>query len=135
MNTKDIGNIAEAKVLTKFLELGYTVSKPFGENSKYDLIIEKDYVFWTIQIKSGRISSTGAIEFNPCSVYRLQGINTKVFPDKINFFTIYVPENNNIYFVPNTPELPRNLVTLSLKAHNSSIKRIADDFLIERFNL
>lgn len=40
METKRIGNIGEAKVLSKFIELGYPVYIPFGDNEKADLIAE-----------------------------------------------------------------------------------------------
>ena len=40
MNSKNIGNIGEAKVLTKFVELGFPVYIPFGDNEKADLIVE-----------------------------------------------------------------------------------------------
>ena len=40
MNTKSIGNICEAKVLCKFIELGIPVYVPFGDNEEADLIAE-----------------------------------------------------------------------------------------------
>ena len=40
MNSKSIGNIGEAKVLCKLVELGIPVYTPFGDNEKADLIAE-----------------------------------------------------------------------------------------------
>ena len=37
---KQKGNIGEAKVLAKFIELGYAVYLPFGDNEKADLVVE-----------------------------------------------------------------------------------------------
>ena len=34
MNTKFIGNVGEAKTLSKFVELGIPVYIPFGDNEK-----------------------------------------------------------------------------------------------------
>ena len=40
MNSKRIGNIGEAKVLAKFVEMGMPVYIPFGDNEKADLVAE-----------------------------------------------------------------------------------------------
>lgn len=55
MNTKDTGNLAESKFLAKFIELDYNVLQPFGDNCKYDLVIEKNGKFSRVQIKHARI--------------------------------------------------------------------------------
>jgi hypothetical protein len=51
MNTKNIGNIGEIKVLSKFVELGYTVYIPFGDNSKSDLVVEKMENYYVFRLK------------------------------------------------------------------------------------
>ena len=40
MNTKRIGNIGEAAVLNKFVEMQIPVYIPFGDNESADLIAE-----------------------------------------------------------------------------------------------
>jgi hypothetical protein len=40
MNTKQIGNIGEAKALGKFVEMMIPVYVSFGDNEKADLIID-----------------------------------------------------------------------------------------------
>ena len=40
MNTKDKGNIGEAVILAEFMKKGISVSIPFGDNARYDLIAE-----------------------------------------------------------------------------------------------
>lgn len=39
MNSKRIGNIGEAKVLAKFVEMGIPIYIPFGDDEKADLCI------------------------------------------------------------------------------------------------
>ena len=39
-DTNTIGEISEAAIITKFLQLGYIVLTPYGGNQRYDLIIE-----------------------------------------------------------------------------------------------
>ena len=40
MNSKDKGDIAEAFVTARLLEMGNSVSKPFGDNQRYDIIVD-----------------------------------------------------------------------------------------------
>ena len=40
MNTKYLGNLTELQCITRFYELGYPVSIPYGDSEKYDMIID-----------------------------------------------------------------------------------------------
>lgn len=60
-NTKQTGDIAEAKVLTRLLELGYNVLKPFGDNLPYDLVVDNNGKFIRIQVK-GSHQKTGNVK-------------------------------------------------------------------------
>ena len=51
-NTSAIGNIGQAKVLSKFVELGIPVYTPFGEGYTVDLIAEFNGKLNRIQIKT-----------------------------------------------------------------------------------
>ena len=39
-NTKKVGNATEAVVMAEFLKAGFPVLMPFGENNRYDLVVE-----------------------------------------------------------------------------------------------
>src|SRR5260370_37668620 len=53
-NNKTIGERSEAIIIAKFLEVGYGVLTPFGDNRRYDLVIEgADGNFYRIQCKTG----------------------------------------------------------------------------------
>src|SRR6516162_6071730 len=55
-DTNRIGEISEAAIITRFLQLGYVVLTPYGGNQRYDLVIEDaEGKFWRIQCKTGRI--------------------------------------------------------------------------------
>ena len=65
MNTRDVGNITCLKVMARFLEEGYNVLTPFGDNTKYDFVAEKDGSFLRIQCKTVRkVKSYNSITFN-----------------------------------------------------------------------
>ena len=51
MNTNGKGNIALGKAISYFTEQEYTISVPLNDSQWYDLIVEKDGVFQTVQVK------------------------------------------------------------------------------------
>jgi hypothetical protein len=106
-NHKAIGERSEAIITAKLLEVGYGVLKPFGDNRRYDLVIEDaDGQFWRIQCKTGWIENDGAyIEFATASTY----YHTKAgrtdhgrrdYRGQINYFAVYCPDTRKIYLVP-----------------------------------
>lgn len=51
-NEKQIcGITTQLKVAQKFIELGYIVSVPYGNNNRYDLIVDTDNSIYRIQVK------------------------------------------------------------------------------------
>ena len=57
--------------MAKLLEVGYGVLMPFGDNRRYDLVIEDaDGSFFRIQCKTARLMKDGAyIDFATASTY------------------------------------------------------------------
>jgi hypothetical protein len=53
-HTQKTGDISEAAVITRLLRCGYIVLTPYGQNHRYDLVIEDaDGKFWRVQVKTG----------------------------------------------------------------------------------
>ena len=51
MNSKSKGNLGEIKVASEFIKWGCTVSFPFGDNARYDLIIDDGKELKKVQVK------------------------------------------------------------------------------------
>ena len=51
MNSKSKGNLGEIKVASEFIKWGCTVSFPFGDNARYDLIIDDGNNLKRVQVK------------------------------------------------------------------------------------
>ncbi len=52
-NAKRVGNICEIVATLKFLKKGWNVSVPYGDNCRYDLIVDKkDGTLYRAQVKS-----------------------------------------------------------------------------------
>lgn len=50
-NSKRIGNLAELQCITRLYELGYSISIPYGDNEKYDFILDINGSLYKIQCK------------------------------------------------------------------------------------
>ncbi|MBA3438673.1 MAG: hypothetical protein H0T92_02240 [Pyrinomonadaceae bacterium] len=98
MNTREKGNLTEAKIMTALVEAGYLVSLPFGEGHKYDFIIDDGQGLHRVQCKTGRVKG-GSLMFNG---YSFSG-NGKVrhgYRGLADLFAILNPQTSQVYLVP-----------------------------------
>ena len=51
MNSNQKGNIALGQAIAYFTKHGYVISLPLNDSQWYDLIIEKENIFQTVQVK------------------------------------------------------------------------------------
>lgn len=115
METKRIGNLAEAKVLTRLVELKYSVALPFGDTEPYDLVLNRGHGFESVQVKNGRYNANkDGIAFN---AYSLSGrTNNQVatnYIGKADLFGVYFPPLDTVYLIP-VSECPVTIPTLRL---------------------
>ncbi len=76
MNTHTKGNIALGKAIAYFTEQEYTVSIPLNDSQYYDLIVEKDGVLQTVQVKyTSSIKPSGAYK---CKLRTVSGTSRQV---------------------------------------------------------
>jgi len=106
-NKKTIGERSEAIIIAKLLEVGYDVLIPFGDNLRYDLVIEDaDGKFWRVQCKTGWLEHDGAyIEFATASTYYhtragRTGHGRKDYRGEVDYFAVYSPDTVKVYLVP-----------------------------------
>jgi hypothetical protein len=99
MNTKDKGDIGEAFSIAELLNLGYSVSKPFGDNQRYDIIID-DGSLHRAQVKYASMQD-GYIIINMETVYQVSGENfVKKYTNKqIDVIIAFCPDNKKCYWV------------------------------------
>ena len=98
MNTKTKGDITELKIATKLVELNEQVLFPYGDNSRYDLVVDRGDGFVKIQCKTGRLRK-GVIIFNTCSQHCRNHMR-KDYCGEIDFFGVYCPQNGKCYLIP-----------------------------------
>ena len=124
---KDIGDKTTLAVMLALRARGFEVLLPFGENTRYDLVIGDGDALWKVQCKTGRLRA-GAILWNVCSNYGHHNNPRAVRRDyqgQIDYFGVYCPETHGVYLIP-IEDLPiRNRGTLRVDApKNNQKKRI-----------
>lgn len=98
MHTRHKGNISEAFVIGRLLEIGYTVLVPVGNMERYGLMLEDaDGGIVRAQVKTGRLRN-GAIVFSTASV-NYKG-ERKSYDGQVDVFLVYSPDTREVYSVP-----------------------------------
>jgi hypothetical protein len=109
VNSKAKGEISEGHVIAHLLKLGYSVSMPFGDNQRYDLIWDDRTRLWRVQVKTARVVG-GCVVFNVASTNGFTGVKTS-YHGQIDLFMAYSPDLDRVYRVP-IEEVGRNEVRL-----------------------
>jgi hypothetical protein len=91
---KAIGDRSTLAIMLALGEAGYDLLVPFGENTRYDLVIDDGDRLARVQCKTGRLRN-GAITFNTCSSYAHHS-NPRVikrdYQGEIDYFAVFCPE-------------------------------------------
>lgn len=103
MNTKSIGNVGEAFVLAKLVEMGIPVYQQFGDNEPADYIILVNNKPIKIQVKTSTTFKDGKVQFDLCSStrHRKNGVRHKYTLDEVDAFLCYDFVNKNIFLIRN----------------------------------
>ena len=98
---KNQGDNAELRFMLFNHELGYIVSKPFGDNAKYDLIVDTGNNLERIQVKSTRRKETSSgMDCYNCLVCSGAKSKEKYSEKDIDYIAIYVIPENAWYKIP-----------------------------------
>ncbi len=125
-DTKSKGDMSELRVAIALTNAGYAVSKPFGENQRYDLIADDGDRLHRVQVKTGRVRR-GVVKFSCSSTHghrRTGNLATRPYTGQIEFLAVYCPESGKVYVIPEA-ELTRSAINLRLVApRNNMVKTI-----------
>lgn len=103
LSTQLKGDVTELLVSAYLLKLGYVVSKPLTQDSKYDLIVDVNHNLLRVQIKTARLNSktTGeSIMFNCRSTTNnVRECKQRYYSSEdIDYFATYW--KNYVYLIP-----------------------------------
>jgi hypothetical protein len=128
-DTKRIGDISEAHVITAFTKLGYRVLVPLGENQRYDLVVDDGKKLLRVQVKTGRVRD-GVIKYSCSSSHAHRGSATRPYFGEIDFLAVYCPQTDKVYILPEQ-ELTATAAHLRVLPTRNNMKktiRWASDF-------
>ena len=114
-DTKSKGDLSEVLVAVALTRAGYAVSKPLGENQRYDLIADDGERLHRVQVKTGRVRGS-VVKFSCCSTHghrRTGNLATRPYTGQIELLAVYCPENEKVYVIPEA-ELTRSGIHLRL---------------------
>lgn len=99
MNTKRKGNIAESAISNEFIRNEIPVLLPFGDNEKYDLVIDINGKFKSVQIKYGTIIN-GCIIADTRHRIGAKRIKYESYDGKVDIIAVWCEELRKAYLLP-----------------------------------
>lgn len=100
LNSKEKGNLTELQCITAVYEIGYKVAIPYGENSRYDFILDTGERLLKIQCKTSHSDDKDKFKFS-CRSTRVNAhgnISKGYSKDEIDYFATFY--NGKCYLVP-----------------------------------
>ena len=99
-NTKDRGDETEAKIIHELISKGYSVSVPFGDNDKYDLVVDDGESLHRIQCKTAWKNKQNTIRFNTHSQTTQAGeYHENTYHGEIDAFVVRYPDDGTLYWI------------------------------------
>jgi len=107
---KTKGSIAELVVAARLVKEGWRVLLPYGENTRYDLVAEREGRFVRVQVKY--VTPKNGVLDVKCQ----SSNNWSILPytaDEIDAIAVYDPVSEKVYYVP-VAELRKGAMKLRL---------------------
>jgi len=96
-NKKSTGELSEAIIMAHLLKKGWSVSLPFGNNQRYDMILDNGDKLLKIQCKTAWFRD-GCIHFQTASKNGFTNVRTD-YHGQIDLFLVYYPVLQKVYCV------------------------------------
>ncbi|ADB59250.1 hypothetical protein Htur_0349 [Haloterrigena turkmenica DSM 5511] len=99
-NTKQTGDETEAQIIAALIEHGYSVSIPFGDNDRYDLVVDTEHGLRRVQCKTGWIEDE-VVRFKTASKTTVDGtVALTDYDGDIDAFAVRCKDTDELYWVP-----------------------------------
>ncbi|WP_121821760.1 group I intron-associated PD-(D/E)XK endonuclease [Halostella salina] len=138
MNASRRGDETEAVLLQRFLDSGLSVSVPFGDSDRYDLVVDEHGELYRMQCKTGNWVN-GTVRFNlyTSTVTSNGRMQREYTHEEIDAYAVYSPETATAYWVPvgdtGTGEMRLRVEDPHPKAPASAINWADEYTLSDRF--
>ena len=99
-NSKEKGDETEIKIASRLIEAGYSVSVPFGDNDKYDLVVDDGATLRRVQCKTAWQNKPRTIRFNTYSQTTKNGeYHEQTYREEIDAICVRYPETDQLYWI------------------------------------
>lgn len=136
-NQKQIcGITTELIVAQKFIELGYIVSIPYGNNSRYDMIVDTDNNRYRIQVKHASLNDNGSYTVNTSNTACVSMKNTRKYYSKkdVDFIVSVIDDDLLVIPVEMIEHTQSKIFRTSLPTvGNVTNCNLVKDFSVERY--
>jgi ABC-type Fe3+/spermidine/putrescine transport system ATPase subunit len=100
VNSKDRGDETEARAIREFVSSGHSVSIPFGDNDKYDVVVDNGQSLYRVQCKTAWKNKPETIRFNTHSQTTRNGeYHERTYQGDIDAFLVRHPETEQLYWI------------------------------------
>lgn len=136
MNTSQLGNVGESRIVYEFTKLGVQCFSPCGNGSLVDLVADFGGRLNKIQIKTvEKPNADGVMVWKVTHQDGFHGSRKVYSEDEIDYFAFYCLSNDTVCLVPFDKEFPST--TFSIRPDDyvgTRIKtmRFASDFSFEK---
>jgi hypothetical protein len=120
-NTKRIGDISELHAIVALTKMGYKVLLPFGENQRYDFVVDDGQTLSRIQVKTGRLRN-GVILYGAASTHGHRGRPCRPYRGEVEYFAVYCPDTEKVYLVPES-HLTRSIGSLRVAPTKNNVQK------------
>lgn len=136
MNTSQIGNIGEAKVLCKFVELGVPVYTPVGDGNEIDMIAIFNDKPNRIQVKTTEsVRDDGLMMWKTTRQDGYRGSRVRYDSQSVDYFAFYCIQSDVLCLMPAT-DIKNDTMSIRLDSYSGvrlSTMRFARDYRFENF--
>lgn len=133
--TKEKGDVSEARTLFEFQKLGIPVSLPWGDNLRYDMVIELNGCLYKVQIKTSNEIVNGSIRcYTRSSKNHTTNKVYDIYENDVDFFVFYNQEMDKLAIVPIEDIGKQKSIALRIDkpSNNQGNVRYFDDYSFEK---
>ncbi|WP_435063552.1 group I intron-associated PD-(D/E)XK endonuclease [Halobaculum sp. EA56] len=94
------GEYTESVVIAELQRRGVPVSRPVGDNERYDLVPQSDHEFRSAQVKTGPVMNGCVYVRGKSQHTNSQGHVYKTYDDEVDCFIVYCHDLQTMYLVP-----------------------------------
>ena len=120
------GEIAELAFMQKAVSLGFGVAKPYGDNERYDLVVDSGQRLWRVQVKSTTYTKYGS--YRVAAIHHENGHTVPYQPSEVDFLAAHVIPEDIWFILPIRAIGARTLLTLSTSASVPRRPRLWDAY-------